>query len=96
MVCQYFLKPDGAISGREYNHNGWGEVVLLQRCVIEHMAAVIVRPHTHEAGQYTDGFVLEVMGYVHFRTVLNLNFGDRVEVEVDGDEEWWCAAHRRN
>ncbi len=87
----YFVKPDHALSAHEYNGH---EVILLQRAVISGIAALIMRPHTHELDE---GFghgttTLELLAPVHLRNRLELQNGSEVEVELEGDDAWWNSA----
>ena len=34
-----------------------------------------------------------LMGRVKFREVLRLQDGDTVNIEVDGDDDWWESGH---
>jgi hypothetical protein len=92
----FLIRADAALSALEYN--GW-EVILLQRCVIFGRAAVITRPHTHEIEPVPGSLYfghglahLEVMAPFDIANNYGLSAGDRVEVEVFGDEDWWRRA----
>ena len=83
----YFIKPNALIEVHEYKINN--EKILLQRCRIRGLRGVITRPDSHERGYAHGPSHIEIMGEHHFRNVLNLKDNDIVQVEVEGNEEWW-------
>lgn len=52
-----------------------------------------MRPDSHEsgAGQYHGKKYLELIGKRNFRETLQLANDSYVDIEVEGDEEWWRA-----
>lgn len=92
LAQSYFLKPDAALSAREY-HNG-SEVILLQRAVIFSLAVVVMRPHAHELAESIGhgATCLELMAPVNLRERFALPNDSEVEVELEGDRAWWDAA----
>lgn len=50
-----------------------------------------MRPDSHEigAGQFHGKSHLELMGQRNFREALGLHDGSTVEVQVEGDGDWW-------
>lgn len=70
--------------------------LFVQRCKINGIRALIVRPSSHEDNPpSTDKFhrlnTFEIMASVKLREHLNIPKGtnDKVEVEVEGDDSWW-------
>ena len=91
----YRVPADATISPAEYNKV---ETLKLKRCRIRGIRCCIMRPDFHEMvpesepERRLDALTrLEIMSDRHLRTALNLINGDTVEVEVDGDENWWNA-----
>jgi hypothetical protein len=90
----YFVPADATILPSEYL-----EKLKLNRCRIRGVRCCIMRPEPHEtvpeaeAEKRLDALTrLEIMSDRYLRTALNLNNGDTVEVEIDGDENWWNAS----
>jgi CTP-dependent riboflavin kinase len=50
-----------------------------------------MRPDSHETGRYHGKAHLELMGQKNFRENLALTDGSKVEVQVEGDDEWWIS-----
>jgi CTP-dependent riboflavin kinase len=84
----YIVPPDAMITAAVYNGL---EAIKLQRCRIGGLRAVIMRPTMHETvpgfGHGTSH--IELLCHVHLRTVLRLANGARVEVELEGVDDWW-------
>jgi CTP-dependent riboflavin kinase len=83
----YIVTADALIFPEEYPYNGvshLGETIKLQRCLVGGYEGIIVRPDSHELGdgQFHGKAYLELMGQVHFRTVLNLIDGSTLEIQV--------------
>jgi CTP-dependent riboflavin kinase len=85
----YIVRAEASISPQEY---GFDETVNLQRCIISGRRAIIMRPDAHETRpNYGHGKNhLELMSPLHLRTAMHLKDGDRVTVEVEGDDDWWA------
>lgn len=89
----YIVREDARIDLNEYDGR---EGVELQRCLMKEPGsgtlhkAIITRPESHEVNEQHHGTAhFEIMGLIHFRDCWNLEDGDRVEVQVEGDETWW-------
>jgi hypothetical protein len=82
--------PDAVITPSEYFI---GEEIKLQRCIVRGLKAVIMRPEPHErVPGYGHGPAhVELMSAYHPRSTLRLSDGDILQVEVEGDEDWWAA-----
>jgi hypothetical protein len=54
-----------------------------------------MRPDTHESRpNYGHGKAhLEIMSPIHFKSTLGLNENSEIEVEVEGDENWWRSGN---
>lgn len=76
------LKADAELSRDEYY--GY-ERVFLQRCRLQGIDCLIVRPETHERGAAGGPAQLELMSTCHLRTVLGLSDGSLVVVEVEDE-----------
>ena len=48
-----------------------------------------MRPVTHEAGAAHGPAHFELLSHRHLRTALAVDDGDPVEVELEGDYDWW-------
>jgi CTP-dependent riboflavin kinase len=83
----YIVEPEQLITADEYG----GEALKLKRCLIGGRKALIVRPEKHETvpGYGHGKAYLEIMCPVHLRSTLEMSNGDPVEVQVDGDHDWW-------
>jgi CTP-dependent riboflavin kinase len=83
----YIVEPEQLITAEEYG----GEALKLERCLIGGRKALIVRPEKHETvpGYGHGKAYLEIMSAVHLRNTLKLSKGDVVEVQIEGDENWW-------
>lgn len=86
----YIVMPDATISPQEY---GLPETIKLQRCLISGYKAIIMRPDTHETRpNWGHGKAhLELMSHFHLRNTLGLKDGDKVEIQVEGNDEWWIS-----
>jgi CTP-dependent riboflavin kinase len=82
----YIMCADAKLTAAEYY--GYEEIKL-QRSRIQGVRTVIMRPTTHEAGAAHGPAHLELLSHLHLRTALHLKDGDPVEVEVEGDDNWW-------
>jgi len=88
LASPYFVQPDSRLTKAEY----WGvEEVLLQRCRVAGFRCYIVRPESHERGKAHGPTGLEIASDRHLRTVLGLQDGAVLGVEVEGDAAWWNA-----
>lgn len=91
----YIVRADAQITPKEY---GAEEGVKLQRCLLKDPLgrihkAIITRPESHEVdNQYHGPAHFEIMGLIHFCITWNLQPGDEIEVQVEGDEAWWESA----
>lgn len=85
---EYIVIADATISPQEY---GFQETIKLQRCLVSGLKAIIMRPDTHETRpNWGHGKAhLELMSPFHLRSALSLNDGDKVAVQVEGDDDWW-------
>ena len=93
---EYIVRPDALINPDEYPLNkemNARETIKLQRCLVAGHKGLIMRPDSHElgAGQYHGKSHLELMGQRNFRETLGLIDGSVVEVQVEGNDEWWSA-----
>ena len=88
----YIVTPDARVTPEEY---GQGEGVKLQRCLLRDPhgclhKGIITRPESHEIdNQYHGPAHFEIMGVIHFCTAWHLHPDDEIEVQVEGDDEWW-------
>ena len=86
----YFVRaPDAVITAAEYNG---AECIMLKRCVLRGLRCFVMRPNTHELGYAHGPAHLELLSAHHLRNELSLSEGARVEVELDGDPQWWVNA----
>lgn len=85
---EYVVIASAVITPEEY---GFNETLKLQRCLVQGYKGIIIRPDTHETiPNYGHGKNhLEVMGRTRFREALQLQDGDTVSVEIEGDNAWW-------
>ena len=85
----YIVIPDSTISPEEYRIHP--ETIKLQRCLVSGFKAIIMRPDTHETRQnWGHGKAhLELMSPYHLRSMIGLDDGDKIEVQVEGDDNWW-------
>lgn len=77
--AEYQVMPDFVVSAAEYNGS---EELRFKHCSIGGIRCVIMRPDTHEAGQFHGRAYLELMSTVWLRETLSLTPRDRVEVLV--------------
>lgn len=89
----YKVPPDATVLPHEYNDQ---ETLKLKRCRIRGIRCCIMRPDFHEMAkepkQLKDALTrLEIMSDRKLRDALNLEDGDPVNVEIDGDNSWWLA-----
>lgn len=82
----YFVRPDTIIGRDEYND---AESLLLERCCIGGIRAVIIRPDSHERGNAHGPAHLELMAEVKLRDALGLEDGAAVEVVVGEELPCW-------
>ncbi|MGB2672090.1 MAG: DUF120 domain-containing protein [Candidatus Acidiferrum sp.] len=92
----YIVPADALILPHEYPYNQQSllcETIKLQRCLVSGNRAIIVRPDSHElgAGQFHGKAYLELMGQIHFRSVLGLQDGSIIEIQVEGGDSWWLS-----
>lgn len=87
----YIVTADARLTGDEYFS---GETIKLQRCVVDGLRALIMRPETHETipGYGHGPAHIELMSHHHLTSTLALAPGAQVDVEVEGDAAWWIAA----
>jgi CTP-dependent riboflavin kinase len=94
-ICEeYIVQSDAVINSDEYPFNretNLGETIKIQRCLVAGYKTLIIRPDSHEigAGRFHGKSYLELMGQKHFRTLLGLADESVVEVQVEGDADWW-------
>jgi CTP-dependent riboflavin kinase len=91
---EYIVQSEAVINPDEYPFNretNLGETIKIQRCLVAGYKALIIRPDSHEigSGRFHGKSYLELMGQKHFRTVLALADESVVEVQVEGDADWW-------
>ena len=84
---EYIVAADALILPDEYPYNkksGLRETIKLQRCLIAGHPGIIVRPDSHEfgSGQFHGKAYLELMGQIHFRSVLHLTDGSTLEIQI--------------
>jgi len=84
----YLFDPDAEVTAQEYN--AW-EHLKLKRCCIRGVRGVVVRPHTHEAGNGHGPAYLEILAEVRLRSVLGLEDGDVVGIGLGGHLPCWAA-----
>ena len=82
----YIVISDAQIEAHEYNRK---EFIKLQRCVVDGVRAIIMRPNTHEDGYAHGPSHIELLSTVVLRETLRVENGSVVDVEVEGDEDWW-------
>lgn len=92
LPAPYIIPEEALVSREEYGR--FNEFLKLKRCAVRGLRCVIVRPNTHEdtPPQGHGPAHLELMSGFHLKTTLGLSPGDRVDVEVEGDDSWWSAA----
>ncbi len=93
LARDYHVIPDAVIQQHEYTQ---GETLKLQRCRVRGVRMLILRPDTHEPPQGTRANFLELIGPFRLREAWGLKDGDRLDVEVEGDEAWWQAPEPHN
>lgn len=91
---EYIVPADALILPSEYPYNRQshlGETIKLQRCLVAGYKGIVIRPDSHElgSGQFHGKAYLELMGQIHFRITLGLVDGSVVEVQVEGNGQWW-------
>lgn len=79
--------PDAEITDAEYGY----ERLLLKRCCVRGLPAVILRPESHERGNGHGDAYLELLSPVHLRTAFGLIDGDRLDVTLDPALPCWPA-----
>src|ERR1700680_2649837 len=88
----YIVRMEARIDPREY---GADAGVKLQSCLIKDPRGpfhkgIITRPESHEVNNQHHGTAhFEIMGAIHFRNSWDLQVGDEIEVQVEGDQAWW-------
>lgn len=85
----YIVREDAQIEKDEYNGQ---EFLKLQRCRVRGLRCCIMRPNTHEEGNGDGAKVIEIMAETKLRDALELNDGDPLDVEIEGDCSWWQDA----
>jgi CTP-dependent riboflavin kinase len=76
---------DGYVEACKYNDREW---IKLVRCRLRGTKCIVVRPQDHErVGTFKNR--IELMSLHNLREKFNLADGDEVEVEVEGDQNWW-------
>ena len=78
-------KYDDCIDAKEYNGREW---IKLKRCKLNGFKCVIIRPYDHF---HVDKFKkrIEIMSSERLREKFNIAVGDEVEIEFQGDDDWW-------
>lgn len=85
-----YIVPDSlTVMPSEYNPAA--DTIKLQRCRIQGLRAVIMRQLNHERDGHPRRRCLELMSEHHLRSALQLQTGDLVKIEIDGDQAWWAA-----
>ncbi len=88
---RYIVTPDAAIHADEYFT---GETIKLQRCRVRGHNMFIMRPDSHECanpGPEDPARVIELVSPLKLREAWGLRDGNVLEVEVEGDADWWNA-----
>jgi CTP-dependent riboflavin kinase len=93
---EYIVPADAVLTPDEYPYNkasNLHETIKFRRCLVAGYKALIMRPDSHEigAGQFHGKNYLELMGQRNFRETLRLQDGSTVEVQVEGDGDWWTS-----
>ena len=84
----YYADRSIKISKEEY----YGfEEVYLQRCKVAGIPCILMRPQTHEEGMAHGPNYLEIMSDFYLRSLLNLNDGEKIVIEIEGNDEWWST-----
>jgi hypothetical protein len=86
---RYVVSPDALIHPSEYFT---GETLKLQRCRVRGSKMFIMRPDSHERAQpgpNDPARVIELISPLKLREAWGLEDDSVLEVEVDGDQEWW-------
>jgi CTP-dependent riboflavin kinase len=94
ILDDYIVQADDVIRPSEYPRNqreSANETIKLQRCLLAGYKGILMRPDSHELGQFHGTKHLEVMGQRNFREALGLRDGSEVEVQVEGDSAWWLS-----
>lgn len=86
LPLDYFVRPDATIEPHEYFS---GERIKLQRCRVRGHRMIIMRPEPHEQPGSIGAKVIELVSPLHLRTAWRLRDGQSLELEVEGDDEWW-------
>lgn len=78
-------KYDDFIDAKEYNGREW---IKIKRCKLNGFKCVIIRPYDHF---HVDKFKkrIEIMSSERLRDKFNIADGDKVEIEFQGDDDWW-------
>jgi len=76
---------EGFIEASDYNDREW---IKLKRCKVNGLRCVLVRPKDHT---WVEKFKkrIEIMSEVKLRDEFNLNDGDEITIEFQGDDDWW-------
>ncbi|MGH8543125.1 MAG: DUF120 domain-containing protein [Gammaproteobacteria bacterium] len=82
----YIVRGDVTIEPEEYFT---GERLKFQRCRVRGCRMFIMRPESHEHPAGIGANVLELVSPMNLRDVWRLRDGDPLEIEVEGDEQWW-------
>jgi DNA polymerase alpha-binding protein Ctf4 len=89
---RYVVAADALIDRHEYFT---GEVLKFQRCRVRGHRMFIMRPDSHEqhpAGPRDPARVIELVSRLKLRDAWGLKDGNVLEVEVEGNDEWWDAS----
>jgi CTP-dependent riboflavin kinase len=91
LPAPYIVRADARLTGHEYVT---GEAIKFQRCVVLGLRALIMRPETHETipGYGHGPAHIELMSPHNLTRTLGLSPGMILDLEVDGDDEWWASA----
>jgi hypothetical protein len=82
----YIVCADTTIEPKEYFTR---ERLKLQRCRVRGHRMMIMSPDSHELPGGNGADVLELISSVHLRTAWGLEDGQELQIEVEGDKEWW-------
>lgn len=81
----YRFEPDAEIGTAEYGY----ERLMLKRCCIGGIPAVILRPESHETGNGHGDAHIELVAAVHLRSTLGLADEEIVDVVTGPDLTCW-------
>jgi len=88
---RYVVTADALIHSHEYFT---GETLKFQRCRVPGFRMFIMRPDSHELMETGPGDyarVIELVSPLKLREAWGLKDGSILEVQVEGDEQWWTT-----